>query len=88
MKIGTTAKMRLERNIGLSMEQIRSMSLDEQRKYIEKKTGIPMSFSPERNHTKRVRGNVALGRNRYKTIEQVNDKIDSLIEARKREKRN
>lgn len=88
MKIGTVAKMRLEKNIGLTVEQIRAMSIEEQRLYLEKKTGVPMSFSPDKSHLRRVRGNAALGRNRFKTIEQVNSRIDALIEIREKEKRN
>ena len=87
MKIGAVARARLEKNIGLTMEEVRAMSIEEQLSYIERKTGAPMSFVSVDNPTKRARGNVALGRNRFRTIEQVNCHIDALLAARAAEKR-
>lgn len=88
MKIGSVAKARLEKNIGLTLDEVRAMSIEEQRAFIEQRSGRPMTFVPEMNPTKRARGNVALGRNRYKTIEQVNEHIDSLLASRMKEKGN
>ena len=88
MKIGLVAKSRLERNIGLTLEEVRAMSIEDQRDFIERKSGKPMAFVPVVNPTKRARGNVALGRNRYRTIEQVNEHIDTLLAERTKEKGN
>ena len=83
MLIGLEAKEKLEQNIGLTLDQIQSMSLDEQIAYVEAKTGKSMGYSYDRNPTKVARGNPALGRGRYKTMNQINNKIDSIVSLTK-----
>lgn len=79
MKIGVMAQSRLERNIGLSFEQIRKMSTEEQIKYIESKTGTKLLYSRTENPTRKARGNAALGEERYRTMDEINSVIDSAI---------
>lgn len=82
MKIGVMAQSRLESNIGLSLEQIRAMSTEEQIKYIEKKTGAKLNFSRTKNPTRRARGSAALGEERYRTMEEINAVLDAAIAKR------
>lgn len=45
LKISERTKKNIEKNIGLSFEEIVNLDLDDEIEYVEKKTGKKLSFS-------------------------------------------
>ena len=76
--IGEKAKRVLEDNIGLSMNQIRELSSSEEISHIKARTGKNLVFSRKYDPRKIGRGNPPLARRKFKTIDEINAKIDTL----------
>lgn len=63
---------------GLSLNEIRNLSLDGERKLVKKKTRKELSYGTSRDFRKIGRGNPLLARKRYRTISYINSRIDEL----------
>lgn len=48
LKISERTKKNIEKNIGLSFEEIVNLDLDDEIEYVEKKTGKKLSFSDKK----------------------------------------
>jgi len=72
------AKKALEKSIGLPLEQVRELNLDEEFAFVERKTGKALNFPTGFDPRKRARGNPLLARGKIVTREEINAKIDAL----------
>lgn len=83
MKVFTMSKS-VERIIvkktGYSIERLKNLSLAEERDLVNEKMGRDLAFSNSRNRRKVGRGNPLLARKRIRTMDDVNNKIDSIVE--------
>jgi len=76
--ISNEARIILEKNIGLSLNQISELTLSDEINYVKAKTGKALIFSRKRDSRKIGRGNPLLARKRFTTMEELNTKIDAL----------
>jgi len=80
MMMSKEAQKALEEGIGLPLSKVDEMSLSEEIAYVEKKTGKPLTF-PQILDTRRIgRGNPLLARGKFTTMEEVNAKIDAMLQ--------
>ncbi len=68
-------KESIERIVGLPIDKIRSMTLDEERELIRKKNTGDLNFSNRQRKSVYGRGNPLLARKKYRTIEYIDKKI-------------
>jgi len=76
--ISNEARIILEKNIGLSLNQISELTLSDEINYVKVKTGKDLIFSRKRDSRKIGRGNPLLARKLFTTEEELNTKIDAL----------
>ena len=78
--IGKEAQRVLERDIGLTMSQIYDLDVPDEIAYVQAKTGKPLTF-PQILDTRKIgRGNPLLARGKVTTMEEVNAKIDAMLQ--------
>ena len=70
----------IERNIGMSLDELINTDASEQTSIVETKIKKPIVFSAEDTPRKTGRGNPLLAMKRYKTIDEVNKHIDAINE--------
>lgn len=68
----------IERSVGLSLSEITSLSLDDEIKFVERKTGKKVVFSKEADSRKMIRGNALLALGRIMTMREVDRKLDKI----------
>ena len=76
--IGIEARKTLENSIGLSLNQIYELSINDEIAFVETRTGRNLKFSRNHDTRKIGRGNPLLSRRKITTIEEINAKIDAL----------
>ena len=77
MMISSEAKSTLEKNIGLTLDQVCDLNVSGEVSLVKAKTGKVLTFSKTAHPQKIGRGNPLLARRKFTTIEEVNAKIDS-----------
>lgn len=75
------SKKNIERIVGLSIEQIDSLSPEEAREWVKKKTDKEIKFSKSRKNQIVGRGNPLLSRRKIRTLDDVNKKSKMYIGA-------
>lgn len=78
-KISDTTKTNLEKSLGISLSDLDQMSADEERQWVEKKTGRKLSYSKKTRHKIIGRGNPLLARRKIRTIEDLDKKSKKLF---------
>jgi hypothetical protein len=78
MMIGEEAKRILEKSIGLPLNQVSDLSINEEIALVKAKTGGKLQFTKNHDPRKIGRGNPLLARNKITTIEEINTKINAL----------
>ena len=73
-RISNITKQNLEHSLGVALEDFSKMSADEERKWIERRTGKNWSFSKKRKHGIMGRGNPLLSRRKIRSIDDLNYK--------------
>ncbi len=81
-KLSEETIKRLEKNIGLTYEQMKTMDPEEVDKHIEKKTGKKLKWGAIRAGYSSGDDSVLLSLGRIRTKEQVEEKIDEIINNR------
>lgn len=77
-KISDITKRNLERSLGISLNDFTKLSADEERIWIEKKTGKKLQFSKRKKHGIVGRGNPLLARRKIRTIKDLEYKSKNL----------
>lgn len=73
------AKQNIERVIGLSLDKIKAMSIDEEQKWVERRRRERLIFSKKRRKGIIGRGNPLLARRKIRTMEDLDKKSKKYI---------
>ncbi len=65
----------VESIVGLKIDKIRNMTLEEEREYVKNKTSKDLVFSRRKRKGIYGRGNPLLAKKKYRTIEYIDEKI-------------
>ena len=77
-RLSDDARKTLERNFGMSLGELAKADEAEQTRIVESKIKKPLVFPDELDPRKIGRGNPLLAKKRYKTMDEVNKRIDSI----------
>lgn len=77
-EIGDDIAKSIERTVGLPIDQIRALQPFDELAHIKKFKKKSVVFSSRSRKGVYGRGNPLLARKKYRTIEYVNDKLDSI----------
>lgn len=77
--ISKKTKMNIERVIGISIEKLINMDVEEERSWIEKRNHSKLSFSKRQRHGIIGRGNPLLARRKIRTAEDLEKKSKKLF---------
>lgn len=72
-------KRNIEHAVGLPMDQLKVMTPEEERAWVERKTGCVLDFSPKRQYGKIGRGNPLLARRRIRRKVDLDRKSKQLF---------
>lgn len=78
MSTRKATQLALEKVIGKSIAELTAMDMDEEIRFVEKKTGKPLKFSKTADSRMRGRGNPHIIRRRFCTMDDVDKKISEL----------
>lgn len=73
----------IERMVGLPIEKIRNMTLDEELLYIQNKNKRKVKFTTRRNRGVCGRGNPLLSKRKFRTMSYVDNKINEITKIYK-----
>lgn len=77
--ISEKTKRNLELSIGSSLDNLKNMSADDEKKWIENKIGHSLKISKKRKHGLFCEGNPLLSRRKIRTIEDLNSKSKKIF---------
>ena len=83
--VSDTTKKNLERVIGLSYDEVRQLTLQQEIEIAEDRSGKKMMFSREKKRGTHGRGNPLLARRRFKTNEDLNQESRKLFGRREKQ---
>ncbi|MFI3207124.1 MAG: hypothetical protein R3Y33_07730 [Clostridia bacterium] len=73
-------KKSIERIVNLPIEKIRTLSIGDEREIVKKRSSKDLHFSKHQRGSIYGRGNPLLAKKKYRTMEDVNNKLDKMLD--------